>query len=55
MTYEMSFDLKYFIDDATTRSGGIDAGWALTNVFTGFEIWAGSQGVETTAFCAFVE
>jgi hypothetical protein len=55
MTYQMSFDLKDFIDDATTRAGGIDAGWALTNVFAGFEIWSGSQGVETTAFCAFAE
>ncbi|MBN1612516.1 MAG: hypothetical protein JW940_38150 [Polyangiaceae bacterium] len=54
-TLELSFDLKHFIDDATTRQGGIDPSWALTNVFTGFEIWQGAQGVETTAFCAVVE
>ncbi len=55
MTFSLSFDLKRFIDDALTRPGGIDASWALTNVFTGFEIWDGSQDVETTAFCALVE
>jgi hypothetical protein len=54
-TLELSFDLKNFIDDATTRQGGIDPGWALTNIFTGFEIWQGAQGVQTTAFCAVVE
>jgi hypothetical protein len=54
-TLELSFDLKHFIDDATTRQGGIDPSWALTNVFTGFEIWQGAQDVETTAFCAIVE
>ncbi len=55
MTQSLSFDLLRFIEDAVTRPGGIDASWALTNVFTGFEIWDGSQNVETTAFCAFVE
>ena len=54
-TLELSFDLKQFIDDATTRQGGIDPAWALTNIFTGFEIWQGAEGVETTAFCATVE
>ncbi len=54
MTRSLSFDLKHFIDDAVTRPGGLDASWALTNIFTGFEIWNGAQGVETTAFCAFV-
>ncbi len=55
MTQSLSFDLMRFIEDAVTRPGGIDASWALTNVFTGFEIWDGAQNVETTAFCAFVE
>jgi hypothetical protein len=54
-TLELTFDLKHFIDDATTRQGGIDPSWALTNIFTGFEIWQGAQDVETTAFCAIVE
>jgi hypothetical protein len=54
-TLELSFDLKHFIDDATTRSGGLDASWALTNVFTGFEIWSGAQDVQTTAFCALAQ
>ncbi|MBN2191867.1 MAG: hypothetical protein JW751_03550 [Polyangiaceae bacterium] len=54
-TYELSFDLKHFIDDAITRQGGLQASWALTNIFTGFEIWTGSKDVQTTAFCAFVE
>ena len=54
-TLELSFDLKHFIDDATTRPGGLEASWALTNVFTGFEIWSGAENVQTTSFCALVQ
>lgn len=50
-----SFDLKAFIDDATSkRSGTITSGMALTNVFAGFEIWSGGAGLKTNNFCAIV-
>jgi hypothetical protein len=26
--------------------------WYLTNIFTGFEIWSGGKGLESTAFDA---
>ena len=50
-----SFDLKAFIDDATSkRSGTITTSMALTNVFAGFEIWSGGAGLKTNNFCAIV-
>jgi hypothetical protein len=51
----LSFDLNQFIQDAVTnRTGTIQSGWYLTNIFTGFEIWSGGQNLESTAFCAVV-
>ena len=54
-TLALSFDLNAFIKDAVmNRPNTIDAGWHLTNIFTGFEIWTGGVGLESTAFCAIV-
>jgi hypothetical protein len=51
----MSYDLNSFIQDAVhNRSGTIQSGWYLTNVFAGFEIWSGGQGLATTSFSAVV-
>lgn len=53
--YSMSFDLNAFIRDSVEkRSGTITDDMYLTNIFTGFEIWSGGVGVETTSFCAAV-
>ena len=51
----LSFDLKAFMSDAVTNgssdqsAGGTSQafanGWYLTDVFAGFEIWTGSDGV----------
>jgi hypothetical protein len=47
----MTFDLNSFIQDAVNnRTGSIQAGWYLTNVFGGFEIWSGGTGLEVTCF-----
>jgi len=59
-TLGLSFDLNAFIQDAVAnrmQSNGmptIQSGWYLTNVFTGFEIWRGGVGLESTSFCAVV-
>jgi hypothetical protein len=54
-TLSMSFDLNHFIKDAVlNRPDTIQNDWYLTNIFTGFEIWSGSVGLESTAFCAIV-
>jgi hypothetical protein len=54
-TLAMSFDLNHFIKDAVTnRPDTIQNDWHLTNIFTGFEIWSGGVGLESTAFCAVV-
>ena len=51
----LSYDLNLFIKDAVqNRSGTIQSGWALTNVFAGFEIWRGGVGLQSTSFCAVV-
>jgi Glycosyl hydrolase family 12 len=51
----MSYDLNSFIQDAVkNRPGTIQSGWYLTNVFAGFEIWSGGQGLQTTSFSAVV-
>jgi hypothetical protein len=51
----LSFDLNDFIEDAVTnRPNTIQSTWHLTNIFTGFEIWSGGVGLESTAFCAVV-
>jgi hypothetical protein len=39
----LTFDLNLFIKDATSH--GIQSSWYLTDVFGGFEIWQGSDGV----------
>jgi hypothetical protein len=52
----LSTDLNFFIRDAVdNRPNTILGDWYLSNVFIGFEIWAGGAGLETTAFCASVE
>lgn len=54
-TESLSFDLNAFIKDAvTSRPDTIQAGWYLTNVFVGFEIWRGGIGLEATNFCVKV-
>jgi len=51
----LSYDLNLFIQDAVkNRPGTIQSGWALTNVFAGFEIWRGGAGLQSTSFCAAV-
>jgi hypothetical protein len=49
-----NFDLKPFFTDAGSR--GINQSWYLTDVFGGFEIWSGSDGVgkQVTEFKAVV-
>ncbi|HEX3777535.1 MAG TPA: hypothetical protein VHV51_23855 [Polyangiaceae bacterium] len=50
-----SFDLKAFINDAVAnRPNTIKSGMALTNVFAGFEIWSGGDGLKTNNFCTIV-
>jgi Glycosyl hydrolase family 12 len=48
-TQSMDFDLNVFIKDAVGR-GAIQSAWYLTNVFAGFEIWAGGAGLESKSF-----
>lgn len=51
----MSFDLNVFIKDAVNnRPNTIQDNWYLTNVFSGFEIWRGGLGLQTTSFCVEV-
>lgn len=50
-----SFDLVDFINDAKTREpAAVSDDFYLTNIFAGFEIWSGSVGIKTDAFCASV-
>jgi hypothetical protein len=49
----LSFDLNLFIKDAVGR-GYVQNTWGLTNVFSGFEIWSGGVGLETTDFAVMV-
>jgi hypothetical protein len=49
----LSFDLNLFIKDAVQRSY-LQSSWSLTNVFSGFEIWSGGVGLETTDFAVTV-
>ena len=53
-TNSMTFDLNDFIQDAVGR-GAIQPSWYLTNVFAGFEIWSGGQGLATTDFYVIVQ
>jgi len=51
----MTFDLNLFIQDAVkNRPNTIQAGWYLTNVFAGFEIWSGGVGLKTNDFYVVV-
>ena len=50
----LSFDLNLFIKDAVTR-GYVQNSWSLTNVFSGFEIWSGGVGLQTTDFSVTVK
>jgi Glycosyl hydrolase family 12 len=51
----INYDLNAFIQDAVKRSEKpIQASWYLTNVFAGFEIWAGGMGLKTNEFSAVV-
>ena len=50
----LSFDLNTFIKDAVTRNY-VQNSWSLTNVFSGFEIWSGGVGLQTTDFAATVK
>ncbi|HXT98263.1 MAG TPA: hypothetical protein VN853_18340, partial [Polyangia bacterium] len=50
-----TFSLGAFIQDAASRtcSGStkcLQSSWYLTNVFSGFEIWKGGVGLQTTDF-----
>ena len=49
----LSFDLNLFIKDAVAR-GYVQNSWSLTNVFSGFEIWSGGVGLQTTDFAVTV-
>jgi hypothetical protein len=49
----MTYSLGDFIRDAVTR-GYLQNSWYLTNVFSGFEIWSGGVGLETTDFAVTV-
>lgn len=48
-------NLKEFIQHATTVSGGLNANMYLTDVFAGFEIWNGGQGLKVDEFTAVVQ
>lgn len=49
-----SFDLNEFIDDAVARNVGLTDNMFLTDVFAGFEIWSGGQGLRVDEFSAVV-
>lgn len=57
---EWAFDLNAFIKDAKTQTSSarttpvITDSMRLTNIFAGFEIWNGSQGIKVDKFCALV-
>lgn len=46
---DYSFDLKDFIDEAVA-AGEMNGNQVLTDVFAGFEIWSGGQGLSVTNF-----
>jgi len=48
----LSFKLGDFIRDAVDKQKFLQDSWYLTNVFAGFEIWNGGQGLETKDFTA---
>jgi hypothetical protein len=50
-------DIAAFITHAKTVQGGnyMKDSWYLANVFAGFEIWSGGQGLKTNSFSAIVK
>ena len=49
------YDLNLFIKDALANyPSNMQSNWYLTNIFTGFEIWKGGVGLQSTSFCAEV-
>jgi hypothetical protein len=46
---DYQFDLKDFIDDAVA-GGELNGNFFLTDVFAGFEVWSGGQGLSVTNF-----
>ena len=51
---DYTFDLKDFIDDAVT-AGELNGNFFLTDVFAGFEIWSGGQGLSVSDFTIDVQ
>jgi Glycosyl hydrolase family 12 len=51
---DYTFDLNAFIDDAVA-SGRLNGNLFLTDVFAGFEIWSGGQGLSVTNFTVDVQ
>ena len=52
----LTFDLNAFIKDATsTHTGTISSSMYLHDIFGGFEIWSGGQGLQITDFYAVVK
>jgi len=49
-----AFDLKEFIDDAVLM-GDLNGNFFLTDVFAGFEIWSGGQGLSVNNFTVDVQ
>jgi len=50
---EYTFNLKPFMQHAVDNQR-LQTGWYLTNVFGGFEIWSGGQGLKVDNFCTVV-
>lgn len=50
---DYSFDLKAFLDHAVANYNFSNE-WYLSNVFAGFEIWSGGQGLKVEDFTAVV-
>ena len=48
-----SVNLKPFIDEAVANRG-FSTSWVLSDIFGGFEIWSGGQGLQVQEFTAVV-
>jgi hypothetical protein len=47
----LTFDLKNFINHAVSNyPSSLSSAWYLTNVFGGFEIWSGGEGLQVQCF-----
>lgn len=51
---DYQFDLDLFITDAVARNVGLRNDMYLTDVFAGFEIWNGGQGLRVDEFTAVI-